>query len=80
MKGPVRVGPASKGTGRAMPQRSPFDYDVSVSADKRKRVRRRGFSGAFDAAERQCDHPYCSQKAEYRAPRSPEQLEVPRTR
>jgi len=57
------------------PSRSPLEYDVSVSAEKRRRTRKRGFSGAFEARERTCDHPYCDAKAEYRAPRSPDQLE-----
>jgi hypothetical protein len=52
------------------PPRSPLDYDVSVSADKSRRTRRRGMSGSFGAAHRTCDHPQCQEKAEYRAPKT----------
>lgn len=58
------------------PPRSPLDYDVSVSADKSRRTRRRGMSGSFGAAHRTCDHPQCQEQAEYRAPRSPDQLDT----
>lgn len=58
-----------------MPQRSPFDYDVSVSADKRRRTRRRGMSGAFEARGRRCDRKGCDAVGQYRAPRSPERLD-----
>ncbi|MEO0623293.1 MAG: J domain-containing protein [Pseudomonadota bacterium] len=57
-----------------MSQRSPFEYDVSVSADKRRRTRRRGMSGAFESSERCCDWPGCEQAAQYRAPASPDRL------
>lgn len=55
--------------------RSPFEYDVSVSADKRRRVRRRGLSGAFEGRERACDRAGCDAAGLYRAPRSPERLD-----
>jgi len=58
-----------------VPQRSPFDYDVSVSADKRRRTRRRGMSGAFEARGRRCDRKGCDAIGQYRAPRSPERLD-----
>lgn len=58
-----------------MAPRSPLFYDVSVSADKRRRARARGMSGAFTTQERGCEWPGCQDKAEYRAPASREQLD-----
>lgn len=58
------------------PPRSPLDYDVSVSADKSRRARRRGMSGAFGSGHRTCDHPHCDEVAAFRAPRSPDQLDT----
>jgi hypothetical protein len=57
-----------------MVDRSPLDYDVSVSADKRRRARRRAMTGAFDTGGRCCEWPGCGKAAHYRAPRSPERL------
>jgi len=57
-----------------MAPRSPLDYDVSVAADKRRRQRPRGASGAFETSQRHCDWPGCKMSAEYRAPHSPERL------
>ena len=57
-----------------MSQRSPFEYDISVSADKRRRARQRGMSGAFETSARKCEWPGCEEKGAYRAPASPERL------
>lgn len=57
-----------------MPQRSPLDYDISVAADKRRRARLRGMSGAVEGSTRQCEWPGCERKGAYRAPSSPERL------
>lgn len=57
-----------------MADRSPLDYDISVTADKRRRSRLRGMSGAFETSTRTCEWPGCSEKAAYRAPISPDQL------
>ena len=57
-----------------MRARSPLDYDVSVTADKRRRARSRGMSGAFETSSKTCDWPDCQHKGEYRAPYSPSQL------
>jgi hypothetical protein len=57
-----------------MPHRPPLDYDVSVTADKARRQRRRGMSGAFEGAQRICDHPKCTGEGLYRAPRAPGEL------
>ena len=45
------------------PRPSIFDYDVSVSADKQRRQRRRGMSGAFETSTRRCEHPGCDAEA-----------------
>lgn len=59
-----------------MAERSPFDFDISVSADKKKRARgRRGMSGAFETSSRQCEHAGCSEPGKYRAPKHPDNLE-----
>ena len=57
-----------------MNHRAPFGYDVSVSADKARRTRRRRMTGAVDGATRVCEHPDCERPAAYRAPRSPDAL------
>lgn len=57
-----------------MPQRSPFDYDISVAADKRRRARARGMTGAVESSTRECEWPGCEGRGTYRAPVSPEQL------
>ena len=55
--------------------RSPFDFDISVTADKKRRARGRGFSGAVETSSRQCDKPGCTRPGKYRAPKSPDQLD-----
>ncbi len=57
-----------------MARRSPLEYDVSVAADKRRRMRPRGMSGAFETADRICEWEGCDQPAQYRAPRAPDRL------
>jgi hypothetical protein len=59
-----------------MSKRTPFDFDIRVSADKKRRTRgRRGMSGAFETSTRQCDHPGCPERGQYRAPKSPDALD-----
>ncbi len=58
-----------------MARRSPLEYDVSVSADKRRRTRPRGMSGAFETANRTCDWQGCDKVAQYRAPKAPDRLD-----
>ena len=57
-----------------MTSRSPLHYDISVTADKERRARSRGMTGAFDASTRKCEWPGCEERATYRAPVSPERL------
>ena len=59
-----------------MDKSDPFGFDMSVSSAKKKKTRgRRGMSGAFETSTRQCDHPGCTRPGQYRAPRSPDQLD-----
>lgn len=54
----------------------PFGFDLSVSSDKKKRQRtRRGMSGAFETSTRACEHPGCNETGQYRAPKSPDDLD-----
>jgi len=57
-----------------MAPRSPFDYDVSVAADKQRRKRTRGHSGSVETSQRHCSWPGCDVAGTYRAPHSPERL------
>ncbi|MDE3078893.1 MAG: J domain-containing protein [Paracoccaceae bacterium] len=59
-----------------MTQRSPFDFDMRVSADKKRRTKtKRGMSGAFESSNRVCEHPGCEEAGQYRAPKSPDHLD-----
>ena len=54
----------------------PFGFDLSVSSDKKKRQRtRRGMSGAFETSTRACEHAGCQETGQYRAPKSPDDLD-----
>jgi hypothetical protein len=56
-----------------MQKRDPFGFDISVGADKKKRVKtRRGMSGVFETSTRKCEHPGCDLAGQYRAPKSPD--------
>lgn len=57
-----------------MRDRSPLNYDISVTADKRRRARARGMSGAVDGSHRGCEWPGCEAPACYRAPLSPDNI------
>jgi len=53
----------------------PFEFDIRVSTDKKRRkVGRRGMSGAFETSTRGCEFPGCQEAGVYRAPKSPELL------
>ncbi|MFT6452054.1 MAG: hypothetical protein ACJA06_001543 [Halocynthiibacter sp.] len=59
-----------------MNKNDPFGFDISVSADKKKRTRgRRGMSGAFETSTRECEHEGCTEQGQYRAPKSPDVLD-----
>ncbi len=59
-----------------MTRPDPFGFDISAASDKKKRSKgRRGMSGAFETSTRACDHAGCEEAGQYRAPKSPDQLE-----
>lgn len=55
--------------------RDPFNFDISVSSDKKKRARRRGMSGAVDSSQRRCDYEGCEERGTFRAPKSPDRTD-----
>jgi DnaJ domain len=59
-----------------MSNRPPFEFDISASADKKRRkTGRRGFSGAFETSNKGCEYPGCKEAGAYRAPKSPDLLD-----
>ena len=58
-----------------MQNKSFLDYDISVSADKKRRSKRSSASGGFESSVRTCEAEDCSEEAKYRAPKSPKDLE-----
>ncbi len=54
----------------------PFEFDISVSSDKKRRkTGRRGMSGAFETSTKTCEAPGCQEAGVYRAPKSPDLLD-----
>lgn len=59
-----------------MTKDDPFGFDISAASDKKRRSKgRRGMSGAFDTSTRVCDKAGCDQPGQYRAPKSPRNLD-----
>lgn len=59
-----------------MADRPPFEFDISVKADKKRRSKgRRGMSGAFETSSRLCESPGCQEPGKYRAPKNPDTLD-----
>ena len=58
-----------------MQNKSFLDYDISVSADKKRRSKRSSASGGFETSVRTCEFEGCLEEAKYRAPKSPKDLE-----
>lgn len=56
-------------------RRSPFDFDMSVSADKKRRSKRRSASGAIETSSRECEADGCKLTGKFRAPKSPDNVE-----
>ncbi len=50
--------------------RNPFQFDISVSADKKRRAKNRGSSGSVEASDKICEHVGCHNKGTFRAPKS----------
>ncbi len=58
-----------------MSRRPIFDFDVSVSADKKRRARGRSMSGGVETSNRICDRSGCTRPGKFRAPKSPDNLD-----
>lgn len=59
-----------------MTTRPPFEFDIRVSSDKKRRkTTRRGMSGAFETSQKMCEFPDCKEQGAYRAPKSPDLLD-----
>ena len=58
-----------------MSSKIPFEFDISVSADKKRRAKNKGSSGAFENSSRQCDVDGCELIGKYRAPKSPKNVD-----
>ena len=58
-----------------MARKSVFDFDISVSADKKRRARTRSTSGAVEGSVKRCDHEGCMEQGKFRAPKSPDRLD-----
>ncbi len=54
---------------------SPFNFDISASADKKRRSRGRTMNGGVETG-RVCEKPGCEKPAKFRAPRSPDHLDA----
>jgi hypothetical protein len=59
-----------------MAEKDPFNFDLRVSTDKKKRRSgRRGMSGASETSQRICEAPDCAEQGLYRAPKGPDKLD-----
>ena len=58
-----------------MNRRTPLEFDISVSADKKRRSKSRGSSGAFESSSHVCEAPGCEHTGKYRAPKSPKNVD-----
>ncbi|MDO5705701.1 MAG: J domain-containing protein [Paracoccus sp. (in: a-proteobacteria)] len=59
-----------------MTSNDPFGFDISAAKDKKRRAKgRRGMSGAIETSTRSCDKSGCDLPGQYRAPKSPRNLE-----
>ena len=58
-----------------MNKKSFLEFDISVSADKKRRSKRSSTSGGFEASTRACQVDGCSKEGKFRAPKSPKDLD-----
>ena len=58
-----------------MSSKIPFEFDISVSADKKRRSKNKNSSGAFESSSHKCDVVGCELVGKYRAPKSPKNVE-----
>ena len=55
--------------------RNPFQFDISVSADKKRRAKNRSSSGGLGASDKICEYAGCNNKGTFRAPKSSKNVE-----
>ncbi len=53
----------------------PFQFDISVSADKKRRAKNRSSSGSVETSEKRCEYNGCKNKGTFRAPKSSENVD-----
>jgi hypothetical protein len=59
-----------------MTKSDPFGFDISAASDKKRRLKgKRAMSGAFETSSRRCEHKGCDQPGQFRAPKSPDNLD-----
>ena len=58
-----------------MNKKSFLEFDISVSADKKRRSKGKSASGGFEASIRKCEISGCTNEGKYRAPKSPKDLD-----
>ena len=58
-----------------MSSKIPFEFDISVSADKKRRSKNKGTTGAFENSSRLCDVKGCELIWKYIAPKSPKNVD-----
>ena len=56
-------------------KKRPFQFDISVSADKKRRAKNRSSSGAVETSEKICEYSGCKNKGTFRAPKSSEHID-----
>lgn len=58
-----------------MVSKTPFEFDLRVSSDKKRKSASRRGTVAAGAALRPCDYPECKDHGQFRAPKSPDVLD-----
>ena len=59
----------------SMSRRTPFEFDISVSADKKRRAKNRSAAVGYEKSARTCDAASCDLIGKYRAPKSPKNVD-----
>ena len=65
----------SKYKAMSMSRRTPFEFDISVSADKKRRANNRSAAVGYEKSARTCDAASCDLIGKYRAPKSPKNVD-----
>jgi len=58
-----------------MAAKTPFEFDLSVSADKKRKAAGRRGTAQAEPTARRCDYAGCARPGQFRAPKSPEALD-----